>query len=204
MLIARIEAQSGLPRETKPATPRDMVPLVSGSLVQLRPLERSDLERCRRWVTDPELTEFLLAGRRPITASREEDWYNRIHSSEHDVVLAIVKREDGAHIGNCGLHAIDHVDRSATLGITIGEKDCWGRGFGSQAVALTLSYGFDVLNLHRVELGVFETNARGIKAYEKVGFKHEGRKRKARFKNGRYLDELSMAVLRDEWQRPSM
>lgn len=85
-------------------------------------------------------------------------------------------------------------------GIVIGEKEYWNRGYGSDALRTLLRFAFEELNLHRVFLHVFDFNERAIRCYEKVGFRHEGRLRQARFTEGRYVDELVMAVLREEWE----
>ncbi|MCC7354303.1 MAG: GNAT family N-acetyltransferase, partial [Anaerolineae bacterium] len=97
-------------------------------------------------------------------------------------------------------HNIDHHNGKAEVGIFIGEKDLWDKGLGQDALRTLVDYLFQQLNLHRVDLGVYADNARGIHAYEKVGFIHEGRWRQAGFRNGHYRDLLWMSVLRDEWR----
>src|SRR5690606_6936574 len=92
------------------------------------------------------------------------------------------------------------VDRSAVLGIMIGEKTHWNRGYGTDAIMTMLAYGFDALNLHRIELTVSEDNARGIACYRKCGFVEEGRLRQNRFARGRYWDSLLMSVLAEEFR----
>jgi RimJ/RimL family protein N-acetyltransferase len=94
------------------------------------------------------------------------------------------------------LHSIDHDHKSAELQIRIGERDSWGRGLGTEAVTLLVRRAFDGLGLHRVQLQVFATNARAIRAYEKAGFEVEGRRRDAVFVGGGYVDLLVMATLR--------
>jgi RimJ/RimL family protein N-acetyltransferase len=90
-------------------------------------------------------------------------------------------------------------DRRATLGIMIGDKACWSRGFGTDAILTVLRYGFEELNLNRVDLTCDERNGRGIACYRKCGFAEEGRMRQHRFSKGRYWDTLVMAVLADEF-----
>ena len=82
----------------------------------------------------------------------------------------------------------------------IGEKQFWDLGFGTEAMHLLCKVGFEMLNLHRIMLRVLSDNARAIKAYEKVGFVHEGTLREANFKNGKYIDMHVMSILRSEWQ----
>lgn len=86
------------------------------------------------------------------------------------------------------------------IDIFIAEKQYWNQGYGSEAVRMLLKHGFDTLNLNRIFLRVFEDNPRAIRAYEKVGFVHEGRLRKAKYRDGQYLDILLMSVLREEWK----
>ncbi len=80
----------------------------------------------------------------------------------------------------------------------IGDKSFWNQGYGTESVCLLVQHGFDSLNLNRIFLHVFETNPRAIRAYEKAGFKLEGRERQAEFKDGRYIDVLRMSKLRDD------
>jgi RimJ/RimL family protein N-acetyltransferase len=86
------------------------------------------------------------------------------------------------------------------VGIFIGEKRLWNQGYGTDAMRLLLQHGFNTLNLNRVALDVYDTNLRAVRSYEKAGFVHEGRKRQAIFKDGRYVDILQMSVLRAEWE----
>jgi RimJ/RimL family protein N-acetyltransferase len=173
---------------------------IVGERIYLRPLELDDLERCQRWINDPEVNRYLVSGRFPINRLKEEEWLRSHYKSDRDVIFAICLKDGNEHIGNCGLHFINWIDRNAVLGIMIGEKREWNKGYGTEAVKLLLKYAFDTLNLERVELTVFDYNKRGIKAYEKAGFKVEGRLRRKRFKDGRYFDEIVMAILKGEWE----
>jgi RimJ/RimL family protein N-acetyltransferase len=103
------------------------------------------------------------------------------------------------HIGNTGLHQIDWKNRMAVFGIVLGEKAYWGQGFGTEAARTILRFAFEELNLHRVELEVFDFNPRAIRSYEKVGFRHEGTRREALFRNGRYQDVHLMSILQEEF-----
>src|SRR5919107_1358942 len=84
---------------------------------------------------------------------------------------------------------------SAMFHITIGEKDVWGKGYGTEATQLMLEHAFAHLGLHRVALAVFSFNERAIRSYEKAGFRVEGRAREAIWRKGRFWDEISMSVL---------
>src|SRR5262249_47639304 len=112
----------------------------------------------------------------------------------------IAVRATDALVGVTGLHQTDLRNRHASFGIVIGEKEAWGRGYGTEATALLVRHAFETLNLNRVWLHVFEDNERGIRAYEKVGFQKEGRLRQDTFREGRYWDTFVMGILREEWQ----
>jgi RimJ/RimL family protein N-acetyltransferase len=171
--------------------------MIYGSRIRLRRIERQDIPTFVRWFGDPEVREYLMINR-PISNAEEERWFERKLEEEDSEIYAI-ETMDGAHIGNIELFNIDTRHRHAELGIVIGEKAYWGQGYGSDAVRTLLRFGFEEMNLHRVFLRVYEDNARGIRAYEKCGFRHEGRLREANYRKGRYWDELVMGVLNDEF-----
>jgi RimJ/RimL family protein N-acetyltransferase len=97
--------------------------------------------------------------------------------------------------------ALDVDNGSALFHITIGERDAWGKGYGTDAAHLMVGHAFKGLGLHRVALSVFSFNERAIRSYEKVGFRVEGRLREAIWRDGQYWDEVQMGVLREEWLR---
>jgi RimJ/RimL family protein N-acetyltransferase len=104
-------------------------------------------------------------------------------------------------IGFVSFDGINWTSRDAFVAIGIGERDFWGRGFGTDAMRLMLRYGFTELNLHRVTLAVFEYNPRAVRSYEKCGFRHEGREREFLLRDGKRWDLLHMGILRSEWDR---
>ncbi len=176
--------------------------MIYGDRIRLRGAEREDVPRFVEWLNDPEVTEGLLLYA-PISTAGEEIWFeNMLKRPQDEQVLVIEVAQDGAWtpIGNCGFHNFDWRCRSAEVGIFIGEKRFWNRGYGREVMRLLVSYGMNTLNLNRIMLEVYETNPRARRAYEKAGFVLEGRKRQAMFKNGMYLDVLIMSVLRSEWQ----
>ena len=89
--------------------------------------------------------------------------------------------------------------RDAFVGIGIGNRNDWSKGYGSDAMKIILRFAFTELNLRRVTLNVFEYNPRAIRSYEKTGFRHEGRMRNALLRNGKRWDMFYMGILREEW-----
>jgi len=175
------------------------MPFLVGERIYLRPLAEEDLDRCMRWINDPEILSTL--GRRfPMSRTLEREWLTSQYKSEKDFSLAIVLKDGDLHIGNCGLHQIDYQNRNAEFGILIGEKEHWGHGYAPEAAKMILQHGFDELNLHRISLEVYSHNERAQRAYEKAGFTPEGTMREAYFRSGRYYDNLIMGILRSEWR----
>jgi RimJ/RimL family protein N-acetyltransferase len=94
---------------------------------------------------------------------------------------------------------VDWKNRFGVCGIMIGDKENQGKGYGTDAMKVLVKYGFNTLNLNRIELETFEFNLRAFKSYKKVGFKEEGTRRKAIYVNGKYYDCYILGILRDEW-----
>ena len=175
--------------------------MIYGKRIRLRHVERADLPLFVDWLDDPEVNRGL-ALYRPLSQAEEEKWFENILAGGRDEPPLVIeaRRDDSWEmIGNSGFHNIDWRSRSAEVGLFIGDKSYWNRGFGSEVMGLLLRYGFTTLNLHRIYLRVFEDNPRAIRAYEKSGFIHEGRLRQAEFHDGHYFDVLVMSVLRAEW-----
>lgn len=168
----------------------------------LRGLRASDLDgRWPEWFNDPVVTRFQAKGYYPNTRERQTAYYERISSSQTDVVLAIVDRKSDAHIGNVGLHDIDRLHRTAVLGIVIGEKSAWGRGIGARAWRAITNYGFEVLGLHKICATAIDGNPASLKCALGAGYEIEGRQVQQIYKNGVHLDLVHVGLLREKWKR---
>ena len=176
--------------------------MLTGKLVRLRAVEAGDLDRYLAWVNDREVLEYMAALGLPISRAQEEDWLQCAmrQTTAPEITLAIETIDEGRHIGSVALHNVSPLSGKATLGIMIGDKSCWSRGYGTDAIVTLLGFAFDEMNLHRVALEVHEENARAIACYRKCGFVEEGRLRHERFRHGEYRDTLIMAVLADEFR----
>jgi RimJ/RimL family protein N-acetyltransferase len=117
------------------------------------------------------------------------------------LVIEAIEGEKRRPIGSLNLHNINPKDHTATFGIAIGDKKYWSKGYGTEAAALIIRYGFEQLNLHRISSSAFALNGRSIKMHLKLGFKEEGRQREIVFKNGAYCDEVMFGLLREEWKK---
>lgn len=174
--------------------------MLEGRLVRLRALEPSDAERGHRWVNDPEVKVFLDAVRYPISMAEEERWMEGQTGSSFGRVILAIETKDGCHIGNVELRGSSAEDRRGELGILIGDKEYWSKGYGTDAILALLRFAFEEMNLYRVWLTTGENNPRALACYRKCGFREEGRMRQDRYLGGRYWDTIVMGLLREEFE----
>jgi RimJ/RimL family protein N-acetyltransferase len=186
---------------TEPQPEPHPKPTIRGELIYLRPAERDDLPRFVRWFADGETTRFLKA-RAPFSLAMEEQWYADMtaRQGKTDYHFVICRLTDDQPIGTAGLHNLDLENGHAEFGISIGEKGEWNKGYGTDALHAICDFGFGELRLWRIELEVYEGNARARRSYEKAGFTLEGTLRQRHFAQGRHADVLIMALLRPEWE----
>jgi RimJ/RimL family protein N-acetyltransferase len=177
--------------------------VIRGDRLYLRAVERDDLQRCHDWMNDESL-RATLAQRYPMSLAQEADWIERTSRGQDPShrTFAICLFEGDRHIGNCGLEAIDRDNGVATFGILIGEADARGRGLGEEATRLLCRFAFDEMNLHKIRLDVYASNAGAVRTYERVGFRREGLLREDVFRGGRYIDVIRMGLVRGELTEP--
>lgn len=136
---------------------------------------------------------------RPLAKESVKKWFEKELEEGRVSAFAIRTLENDRLLGDVGLGGISWSHGDAFLGIGIGDRDFWGKGYGSDAMRLALRYAFTELNLRRVTLNVYEYNLRAIRCYEKLGFQHEGRVRKYLSREGRRWDLVYMGILKEEW-----
>ena len=175
--------------------------IIYGERVRLRAAEREDVKSFYAWVNDPDVTRYLSLYL-PMSTVDEENWFNSMTQRSQSEKTLVIEVRDGngwKMIGNCGVFDIDTIGRLGEIGIMLGEKDEWDKGYGTEAMSLLVHHCFETLNFNRVYLRVYAENLRAKRAYEKAGFVEEGRLREAVYKNGKYDDVIIMSVLRAEW-----
>jgi RimJ/RimL family protein N-acetyltransferase len=176
-----------------------------GEKVVLRALEKSDLPKLLAFNNDVEV-ELAGGGDPPMPQSMarlEADFEERSRHGGRDGSSFAIEA-DGKLIGQCGLRKESLVDDTAQtyeLGIAIGDKAYWGKGYGRDAVRLLLVHAFRHRNAHKVWLNVNATNERAIRSYFACGFVEEGRLRRHVWGDGRYIDLVYMGILRGEWEK---
>lgn len=170
-----------------------------GKRVYLRAIEKEDLIHVRKWSNDPEIRR--LTGE--VTSMSQVDadkFLERAYSDNTREWFVIVIKENDRVIGEAGLLRMFHAWRTTDISIIIGEKDVWGKGYGTEAILLLIDYAFRRLNFHRVAIGVVGFNEKAIRFWEKIGFKKEGIQRDGYSYNHKYYDFVMMSILEDEFR----
>jgi RimJ/RimL family protein N-acetyltransferase len=174
-------------------------PQIAGHLVALRRPIQSDLPSVIRWYRDPEVARLTRYQERQMNQAEIQRFFEVRMLAPDALAYSIVELASARLIGFTTFSALDGDNGSVMFHITIGEREAWGRGLGTEATQLMLQHAFERLGLHRVGLAVFSYNTRAIRAYEKAGFRVEGRLREAIQRQGEFFDEVQMGILAGEW-----
>ena len=169
-----------------------------GDRIYLSPRRIEDAEKFAEWMNDFEVTDYTGRSGQIMSLQGEINYLEG--NSNPEATFSIITLDEDKLIGTVGLERIDHVHRTATLGIFIGDKEYLSKGYGTEAIRLLLDYGFNYMNLHSVKLNLLSFNERALKCYKKCGFRETGRIRENRFINGKYYDTISMDILENEFK----
>ena len=154
----------------------------------------------QRWYADPEVARLARYQATPMRPEEIERFFAARVVGPDALAMAVHVQATDRLVGTCAFSQLDGENGSALFHITIGEKDAWGHGFGTEATQLMLDHAFGTLGLHRIALYVFEFNERAIRAYKRCGFVVEGRSRESIWRDGRWWDEMAMSVLESDWR----
>lgn len=175
--------------------------ILRGQLVRLTSEDPETLAKLfSQWGADSEYSRLLNwdpACRFSVKTAQK--WLEKEAEKDNNHFFAIRTLEGDKVIGEINLDGIRLNHRDCFVGIGLGEREYWGKGYGTDAMRIILRYAFTELNLHRVTLDVFEYNPRGVRSYEKAGFVHEGRERGTLLREGKRWDLIFMGILREDW-----
>lgn len=171
-----------------------------GNLVRLKVIDLDEFAPAlAKWLQDSEYSRLEGDGPAMLATPKQVQAYFE-KPDKDSYFFGIHALADDRLIGDIALDGIDWAAGNAWLGIGVGDRDYWGKGYGTDAMQVMLRFAFQEMNLHRVTLNVFEYNPRAIRCYEKVGFKHEGRLRGCLNRDGRRWDLVHMGILHNEWE----
>lgn len=174
------------------------VKFYEGKKIYLRPIEETDLDLFYFGRNNPEVRETLFLFF-PMSYEQVRNEVQSLLNSKENLSFTIVENDTNIPIGQTSFVRIDYISRMATFFLAIWDPQHWSKGYGSEATKLMIEYGFEILNLNRIQLHVAVENNNAIRAYEKCGFKIEGTLREAMYHHNRYCDFHLMAILRSEF-----
>lgn len=164
---------------------------ISGNTIYLRKLCLQDANKdyCN-WLNDPRVNRFLESRYQRWTVTKIKEYVKDINSSRSNLFLAIIRKDHGRHIGNIKLGPVNLRHKHCVIGIIIGDKSSWGKGFATEAIKLAKDYAFKTLKLQKLNAGVYSQNIGSLKAFQKAGFSVEGVQKKQYYCEGRYVDSI--------------
>ena len=173
-----------------------------GDRIYLSPKGASDEEtqKFTEWMNDFQVTDYIGRSGQIVTLAEEKEYLENITNNNESRHFNIIDLNNNKLVGTISLENINWTQRSAILGIFIGDENYRSKGYGTEAINLILEYGFKYLNLHSIRLALLSINERAHKCYLKCGFKDTGRNREEIFLNGKYYDKLHMDILEYEFE----
>ncbi len=175
---------------------------IYGKRILLREYQEEDFRYIRKWVNDPEITDYLSdVFLYPHSLLTSENFLNDMMEGKNPKTKGFVigDMQTGKYIGQIDIFNIDWKNRCAEIGLVIGNPENLNKGYGREAINLLLNFAFYRMNLHRMELEVYDYNIRGYRCYRSCGFLEEGRQRKKFFYQGEYRDKIQMGILKEEF-----
>lgn len=183
---------------TRAITPRERF---EGGRVYLRLLELSDCtDRYVAWLADPEVNQYLETRYVDQTLEMIRGFVAGMIESPHSYLFAICEMNGGRHVGNVKIGPIVPRHLFADVSYFIGEREAWGKGYGSEAVRLVTKLGFERLGLHRCQAGLYESNVGSHRLLEKAGYTYEGRLAKQLRIEDRWEDHVWFGALKETWR----
>jgi ribosomal-protein-alanine N-acetyltransferase len=171
---------------------------IEGEHLYLREVHLSDVnEDYHRWMNDSEVTQYLESRFYPNSVEKLRDYVISKLAEQDSIFLAITLKDGDRHIGNIKLGPINWNHKFGDIGIMIGDRANWGKGYATEAIKLLVDYAFRKLNLHKVTAGCYANNQGSLKAFKKAGFQTEAVRKKHFFCNGKYVDGILLGIIRE-------
>ncbi len=170
--------------------------MIESRRLLLRPVELTDVsENYRAWMNDPEVMQYTESRFQTHSLEQIRNYVAAMQADAASRFFAIIEKEAGKHIGNVKIGHIHPVHRHADIGIILGDRTCWGKGYAAESLKLIAGYAKDTLKLHKLTAGIYVNNPGSIQAFLKAGFIEEGRFARHWLCDGDYVDGVQMGLL---------
>jgi RimJ/RimL family protein N-acetyltransferase len=173
--------------------------MIENKRLLLRPVELADVnEQYQAWMNDPAVMQYTESRFQSYSLEQIRDYVRSVQADSSSRFFAIIEKETGKHIGNVKIGHIHPVHRHADVGIIIGDKASWGKGYATESLQLVVWHAREQLQLHKLSAGIYANNLGSLQAFLKAGFVLEGRFSQHWFCDGEYVDGLQMGLLLEE------
>ncbi len=162
--------------------------------ILLREIRKDDLALLNKLINDPVINKTTVGDSKHVSMEEQLRWFENLKKSS-DIRFIIANKNDEP-LGTCIINQIDEKNHSCSIGIKL-DQTAQGKGLGTQTIRLILPYIFDVLKMHRIFVEILESNIASIKLFEKCGFKIEGKHIDAVYKNGEYVNLLTLGLINE-------
>ncbi|QUH18591.1 GNAT family N-acetyltransferase [Alkaliphilus sp. B6464] len=177
-----------------------MINVLLGKSIYLKLVEREDLSKRVDWLNDTDIQRTLNYDY-PTSIAKTEKWFDKVISDSHRRDFSVFLIEDNQYIGFCGLIDISYPVGKAELYITIGEKDTWGNGYGTEVYDVLMKYGFEELGLNKIYIHYLTYNQGTQKIMQKIGWQLEGLLRQDIYSHGKVADRYIASILKKDWAK---
>ena len=173
---------------------------LEGSQIYLREVNENDVsDAYYGWMNDSEVNQYLETRYIPRSKANILNFVKNLDSNSNEILFAICDIKSNKRIGNIKLGPINWIHKFGDISLLIGEKDYWGRGIATEAIALVSVFAFNTLNMHKLKAGCYSANEGSLKAFEKVGFNREGLVKKQWFVNGVFQDNIILGLCSEDF-----
>lgn len=175
---------------------------LKGDKIYLREVRESDVnDEYYNWLNDYEVNKYLETRYIPRSKDNILKFVKQMDGNANEILFAICDISSHIHIGNIKLGPINWIHRFGDISLLIGNKEYWGKGVATEAIKLVTEFGFQVLNLHKVKAGCYESNIGSAEAFKKVGFEIEGRLKKMWKVDSKYYDEILLGLCVEDYKK---
>jgi len=172
---------------------------LEGEKIYLIPLRTSHVgPTYLAWLRDKEVNQFLEARFTHYTLASLKKYVSRLSRDQNNLLLAIILKGENRFIGTIKLGFIDWNHSRGDIGIMIGDKSCWGKGYATEAIKLLTNYAFDKLRFHKITAGAYDINKGSIKAFLKLGFYKECHQKEHCIYGRRYIGHVLLAKINEK------
>ena len=170
--------------------------MIESKRLLLRPVELTDVnEQYQAWMNDPAVMQYTESRFQTHSLEQIRQYVASVQADPSSRFFAIIEHESGKHIGNIKIGHIHPVHRHADVGIIIGDKASWGKGYATESLQLVAGFAGRNLKLHKLTAGIYANNLGSLQAFLKAGFVLEGRFASHWFCDGEYVDGLQVGLL---------